>query len=857
MSATESMPTWSDLVGPLDTREADAGRSVTSPAAYLADLLQLLEDRFEASSFNGRRPDILEQILLNGEQSFTLVRQLDVVNRVLGDRIAAQAAKRNLVNGVAGVNGAPGAGKSADDVLAEAQHPFALPFEYQHEQIRLLLALLKTSHRELYSSFAQQVDIDVIARERLGLSPARAAIVVKDLSGDSQGLRVAYGLADVETLSSLLDLDRLARATQLDGNKLRELLFLRLSQTAIRGGGVSERDEAAGQLFINSGLDGFVTLDADERNLRWSVERRPIPPAWFDRVHRLVCLSRWTGVDLAILDLVLRQLCRNKLDENALRTLAVLVDLRERTGAAIEVLCCLFGELGGSAALGAGNDPAQPASLFDRVFNGAAAGLARRYVPSGAEYVPQAYSGWQTLAATGDLLADEGANQELRVRIQSSLGISARDLSAVVTCFRDRAAVRGRATIFSASAPVDSRVLSALYRVARLAEFAGVPPVDLLRLAGVLEEDPSVRTLNAFDIFHHEDVPQLDPFEVLETGTIEARFWLIQNLVAIGAWASSAGLAPEDLEAAAVVPTAAAQEQNSELLATAQALLEAFLPVSLKAESLESDAISPRAARVALAIVRDPARRLVAPADDRLVTLDDGQSREAAYAALGRLGVVSVEDLESLGLGEEVAPYLRSLLVRRGVLDTTGVLRDGGLPARAEALVLEPDGSARFAQIFAFLHDLYIATAEESAESAGEDGASGQQFQADSGEEDDPSQEVELQLFPSDLIKLGFEVSEADEWIERLTFLGMLDASGTVLNSSAFADPANRGDLRISVGLDTYRAEIYAWLAARCDRWLGARLTLPDGIWDGLPLSLAELEALEQNLAFNGYIDAE
>src|SRR5215813_6388284 len=107
MTRSESIPTWSQLFGMPDVKEADAGRSLTSPAAYLADLLQLLEDRFDSADFRARRPDILGNIKLNGEQSFAHVRQLDIVNRLLAQRIERQQK-------------AP-----ADSVLAAARHPFS------------------------------------------------------------------------------------------------------------------------------------------------------------------------------------------------------------------------------------------------------------------------------------------------------------------------------------------------------------------------------------------------------------------------------------------------------------------------------------------------------------------------------------------------------------------------------------------------------------------------------------------------------------------------------------------------------------------------------------------------------------
>jgi len=878
MDGSASLPTWSELFGSLDTKEADPGRSVNSPAAYLADLLQLLKDRFDPSDFRSRRPDIPAQILLNGDQSNSLVRQLDIANQVLRDRIAALGKK------------------SGDQVLAEAQQPFLLPFEYQHERIRQLLLLLQTSYRDLHTGFAQQMDVDVLARERLGLSPARAATVA-GLPGNAANLGIAYGLAQEEELSTLVDLERFQRATQLDGPSLRQLLFSQLSQSPSKNGGPSER-EAAGQLFINQGLGGFVKLDANEQRLIWSVEGKEIPDAWFDRVHRLLCLSRWTGVDLPSLDLVLRQVCSNTLDLNALRRVAVLVDMRDRTKAPIDVLCSLFGELDGTAALGAGDDPQQPASLFDRVFNGAAALLAKRYVPSGSDYLPQAYAGWGKLTATGDVLVDVGDNKELRARIQASLGISAADLAALIKRFRDRATSRARVSrlvsqeVFpELGGEIDSHSLSVLHRVTRLAEFVDLPPLDLLQLVDVVENDPNLKVLNCFDVLYHEDTAQADLYQVLEQGSVDARSWLIQNISAIAAWAGAAGLEPADLHAIVVVPAESTptqissqtssqtptqtSTQTAQLLATAQALHDAFLPTALSADSLQSDAISERTARIAVATFQQPERRLVSTADARLATWNKHRACEAAHAALAALDVVSVDDIGALQLGEDLATYLQSLLLRRGVLDANGILLEDQLPVRAEDLVLEPEGSAEFGQIFDFLNDLYTTALSESSgtgeqQTAG-DGSDGsvadntgasdqqaaQQDAVDGGaSQADPSADVELHLYPSDLLKLGFAIPEADEWIERLTFLRVLDATGMVQDPSIFADPASRDSVQISVGLNSFCGEIHAWLSQRRDRWLSAILKLPDGIWDALPLSAAERGDLEQNLIFNDHIDA-
>ena len=60
----------------------DQARSVHSPAAYLADLLQLVEDRFERAALLEARRRI-KDIPLDAANTFNEVPYLDVVNEVL------------------------------------------------------------------------------------------------------------------------------------------------------------------------------------------------------------------------------------------------------------------------------------------------------------------------------------------------------------------------------------------------------------------------------------------------------------------------------------------------------------------------------------------------------------------------------------------------------------------------------------------------------------------------------------------------------------------------------------------------------------------------------------------------------
>ena len=60
MSMQTNIPNYADLFGNIDFKEGDDARTVYSPAAYLSDLLQMLDDEFDPSTvdFDARRGDI-------------------------------------------------------------------------------------------------------------------------------------------------------------------------------------------------------------------------------------------------------------------------------------------------------------------------------------------------------------------------------------------------------------------------------------------------------------------------------------------------------------------------------------------------------------------------------------------------------------------------------------------------------------------------------------------------------------------------------------------------------------------------------------------------------------------------------
>jgi hypothetical protein len=313
-TASAFLPSYQELFGDLSVRNGDDSGSVYSPAAYLADLLELVDDSFEVSPLRERRPD-LEGIALNGDNSYTVLPYLDIVNEVL---------ERNL-------------GKDAETTLRDGRVPLTLPFSLSNERRKEYLRRFGITAEELYRQFAVRVDGDVVAREFLGLSEEDVRVTV-----------------DRQQITLPVDTDEFRHATTLSAVEVRELLYQNLSPA---------QRSAASAFFIHYG-GGCVTLDEDEQRLLPPAGEDGIAEGWFDRVGRFVRLARRTGMSLSDLDLVLRDCCGNELNLPALRILAAIMWLQKGLDLPIDVVCALVAPMN---TIGLGDED-RPGNLFGRVF---------------------------------------------------------------------------------------------------------------------------------------------------------------------------------------------------------------------------------------------------------------------------------------------------------------------------------------------------------------------------------------------------------------------------------------------------------------------------------------------------------
>jgi len=258
MSTNEQFPSYQKLFDKLDFKKGDDARSVYSPAAYLADLLQLLHDKFGTPDLTQqggsatRRPDI-EQLRLNGENTFKELPYLDIVNELLEKVVGDDPYKQ----------------------LREARFPMQLPFNLQNERIKRYRHHLDVSAEQIYNAFALQPDSDIVARDFLGLSEEEYPLIAAATEDLSQ-IKSYYRLGADDAWSLVTAVDIFLQRTKLSASELRSLLLQNLSQSAQDSQHTSEATQAE-QFFIHQGLGGRVVLDESEKILSGARRRSLFP----------------------------------------------------------------------------------------------------------------------------------------------------------------------------------------------------------------------------------------------------------------------------------------------------------------------------------------------------------------------------------------------------------------------------------------------------------------------------------------------------------------------------------------------------------------------------------------------------
>jgi hypothetical protein len=812
-----NLPAYDTVFGKMDFKKGDEGRSVYSPAAYLTDLLQIMDDEFDPSnpvneSFDQRRADIRE-IILNAENTFTVIPYLDIVNDVLEKRVGTDPYK----------------------VLAKALFPMNLPFDLANEKIKICLKYLDVTAEQLYKLFALQEVSKTVAREHLGLSEEELDVIL-DQSGET--LLGKYG--NPAAKAELSPVESFMEATGISGLELRELLFQNLSREELgvtSVGGTSYYLQE--KFFVNHQLNGYAKLDLQEENITWNTAGTAVPDAWFERAHRLIRLSKKTGLSITDLDIILRDVCGSTLDESAILKIAVIKNIADTNDMPVDEVCAFFATIN---TIGHSEEK-DAADLFDRLLNGRYTEFSKQYI-LGSTFRPHQYkdSEFTTVTYTGDILAVD--NKNYRKRLHCALGISEKDLTLIVKKFRAREVDE---TLWSTPAN-QLNTLSLLFRLKKLVEILDSSFDELFHIFDVLEKDPLIRQYNHFNTLIHYAVTEPDCYKIITAENIDNSFWLVQTVMKLVKWMQANDFTGEELKKIAsgdytekieINPLPKEKdEKTEEEIAREQKIryLDAFYQqyktLFFGEELFLTNPFDKRSARIIYDTVLE-SNTLVSKKDNRLVFFNEEDARQAAYRAVNRFDIITRDDFFGLGIEEKIADKIFKNLVLKGYISTSGIIDEEKFAdIEPDSFEIDTDFSSLKQKLFDKIVDL-------------------------------STRFVDVAIFPSDLKDLQLEEAETRQLYDNLVLNGFLDEKGALLQPAIFEDKEGISSFEPNAhignysNIGSYAADVLDTVKDRMTQFDHLELTLDKEIFEGLPLDEIEIDDLVENLRFNEYIDEE
>jgi hypothetical protein len=291
----QGLPSYQELFGSLDYCACEECHSIFGAAAYLVDLLRIIDEYVTKPNlatitainseflFNARRPDI-ELISLTCAKTTTLVPYLQIVN----ERLIARAQKT--------------LGESADVIKQMATtlvYPRALPFNALLDQIRVLLDKVGVSYGTILAAW-KALPTTVAARS-LGFSPEQQTIVTTPLT-TAETVAPYYNVAaaDITTLS---DADTFLAKTWSTFEALLTLVNQDLSP--------AEQDAGLQvNFFINQGLKGkWIALKQKKDSESYVLTNLNVAATAvvaLDQINRLLRVADVVGQTAQAVDWALR-----------------------------------------------------------------------------------------------------------------------------------------------------------------------------------------------------------------------------------------------------------------------------------------------------------------------------------------------------------------------------------------------------------------------------------------------------------------------------------------------------------------------------------------------------------------------
>lgn len=341
----ENIPSYQDMFGSLDYWDCEECRSIFGPAAYLVDLLRIIDEYVTKPNYNtiekdflftSRRPDI-EEIELTCTNTNVLVPYLQIVNERLFARaqLAPGVDPDNLVKQMATIS----------------IYPHVLPFNAPLDQIRVLLDKVGISYGSILSAW--KASPSAVAAYSLGLSLEQQKIVTTPLT-TAADVAQFYNVTDITTLSNA---ETFMNKTWMTFADTLTLLNQDLS--------IPEQ-EAGLQInfFLNQELGGKWVALKEKNNVSYLDN---LDVASLDKINRLQRLATITGQTAQDIDWALRCVQKGEapvITDESLIALDQLIKTSAMLEMDLQTSTVLVGPIKtyGQGKNGAG-------SAFDQIFN--------------------------------------------------------------------------------------------------------------------------------------------------------------------------------------------------------------------------------------------------------------------------------------------------------------------------------------------------------------------------------------------------------------------------------------------------------------------------------------------------------
>lgn len=884
------LPDFETLFGEVEFKEGDAARSVYSPAAYLADLLQLMDDEFTTTDdFYERRGDI-KKILLDSENTYEIIPYLDIVNEVLESKVEAgkQTLSQTLTAGddrikelyahfindqhpfdsvkqlLTAINGNSAALRdlqmmSNDELedlftphegafirkvlnavvsvavyeeLRTQTSPINLPFSLHHERLMNHLNHLDITPEKLQGLFALKEDINTIARESLSMSIEDFDIIIKN---DRTAQEVAdYFNFDGTTSEFIQHMSKVSvfmETMHMEGPELVSLLFGNQYVDE------SYTEEGRANFFINNKegqADSYAAFDPEEEYIIWGVEGVP-STTWIDATTRFLKLSRATGIDTLNLDLILRQCGRRdsnnviELGTADIRNTAIIKHLKEKFDVEYDEVVTQLSDL---SRQGFGNDE-MPKDYFNRAYNNKCATVDGKYLKcDDADTVAPQFieNEYREIAYTDDLFSE--ANFEFRQRLEFVLGWSDEDLRGLTNLLEKREV----SNILWMKAENKCDLLNFLYRLHQLVGWLETTYSDLFIMFDLIERDPSITEFDQQNTFLNIIPSQHNCYITFKSGSVDDRAWLVQTLCALFDWMNKSGFTAEllwNIANGEIEDEERAEEVEQTKIEMLNSVYQAFKPYGLTADSFVNSIFNERLAHIIYRTLKKSCGEKEMKHDARLVDYKADEVMRFAQKAVDRFDLITVHDFENLNIEEKLTNKLFQNLVYRGYINTSGKIMGGGLPETASEFYLETDFSDYLEPLFNLIHELYLEQEEEGVE------------------------EIELELFISDLEVLDLSRANTREVYDNLIFNNYISEAGNVQFVEFFSDTENVADFDINTHIGEHSVEIYEQIKMQLSKLKASRLPISSSAFSALELSEDHLAELIENLKFNCYIDED